>query len=276
VTEQGRRIRIDLAYDGTDFAGWQVQPNQRTVQGTLEEALSRIEANREVRVRGAGRTDAGVHARQQVADALVGTADDDATLLRALRSILPGDARPIALRTTEPDFHARHDAKSKTYRYLLDRSPARDPFLARFASHHPHDLDRAAMDDALARLAGRRDFAGFAGAASEVENTVRDLLEAGYTETEGVGVFTFSADGFLNYMVRNLVGTILEIARGRMTPDRIDEVLASGDRNLAGPTAPARGLCLMHVDYGDEPDLPSQGPSDTLPPGAGANPREES
>jgi tRNA pseudouridine38-40 synthase len=275
VTEQGRRIRIDLAYDGTDFAGWQIQPSQRTVQGTLEEALSRIEGDRAVRVRGAGRTDAGVHARQQVADVLVSTADDDEAVLRALRSILPGDVRPIALRTTRPDFHARHDAKSKTYRYLLDRSPARDPFLVRFASHHPYELDRPAMDEALARLPGRRDFAGFAGAASEVENTVRLLLEASYAESEGVGVFTFSADGFLNYMVRNLVGTILEIARGRVAPGRIDEVLASGDRNLAGPTAPARGLCLMRVDYRDDADLPSMGSSDTLPRGAGASLHEE-
>jgi tRNA pseudouridine38-40 synthase len=274
VTARGRRIRIDLAYDGTDFSGWQIQPDQRTVQGTLEDALRRVEGNRDVRARGAGRTDAGVHARQQVADAWVTTTEGDPALLRSLRSILPDDVRPIALRTVDPGFHARHDATRKTYRYLLDRSPARDPFLARFASHHPYDLDRVAMNDALGRMRGRRDFAGFAGAAGEVEDTVRHLFEASYRETqEGVGVFTFSGNGFLNHMVRNLVGTVLEIARGRMSAARIDEILASGDRALAGPTAAARGLCLMRIDY--EGDLPQSRLSGRVPSGTATDGRGE-
>ena len=278
MTKRGRRVRIDLAYDGTEFAGWQVQPGQRTVQGTVEEALSRIESGRPVRVRAAGRTDAGVHARQQVTDVWLETTHEDAEIASRLRSMLPADVRPLALRTTTPGFHARHDATRKTYRYLLDRSTARDPFLNRFALHYPHTLDRAALDDALARLPGKKDWSGFAGAASEVEDTVRHLYEATYMEpSDAVGVFTFTADGFLTYMIRNLVGTILDIARGRFAPGRIDRVLETGDRTLAGPTAAARGLCLVQVVYAaaappPRPVLPLSIASDTLP---GRNEGEE-
>jgi tRNA pseudouridine38-40 synthase len=257
VSPAERRIRFDLAYDGTEYAGWQTQPGVRTVQETVERAASRISGDRPVRVRGAGRTDAGVHARQQVADASLATRLDDEELLRALRGLLPPDVRPLRVTSVQPDFHARILALSKTYRYRLDRTSCGDPFLARFALHQPRPMDRAALEESLSRLPGRRDWAGFAGAASEVENTVRDLSEASYVEpAPGLGVFTFTADGFLNHMVRNLVGTLLEIARGRFSPDRIDEVLQTGDRRLAGPTAPARGLCLERVRYPDE-DEPS-------------------
>jgi tRNA pseudouridine38-40 synthase len=246
----GRRIRLDLAYDGTDFAGWQVQPGQRTVQGTVEEALSRLGGGVAIAARGAGRTDAGVHARQQVADAWIASRLDDDGLIAALAAIFPPDLRPRAVRTVPADFHARKAAVSKTYRYRLDRSRCGDPLRSRYALHHPYPIDRGAVDEALRWVAGRKDFAGFAGSASVVKTTVRTLSEARYEEAEhDEGVFTFTADGFLNHMVRNLVGTLLEVGRGRFSKARIAEILDSRDRTRAGPTAPAHGLCLDRIIY---------------------------
>ncbi len=247
-----RRIRLDLAYDGTDFAGWQVQPGARTVQGLIEEVLTRLQGGAPARIRGAGRTDAGVHARGQVADGEIGIALDDDGLLRSLRSMLPPDVRPVRLRTVAPSFHSRRDAHSKTYRYLLDRSPQGDPFLARYAMHHPHPLDLGAIDEALGLLPGRRDWSGFAGAACPRGDRVRSVtLATAEALSPEVVAFDFSADGFLNHMVRNIVGTLIEIGRGRFVPERVLEILAAGDRGLAGPTAPAHGLCLMRVEYAE-------------------------
>jgi len=249
-----RRFRIDLAYDGTAFEGWQVQPRGRTVQGVLEQALTRLQGGRVVRVRGAGRTDAGVHARQQVVDCLLETPLAEAELEHALAAMLPEDLRPLRVRVVPDAFHARRDASSKTYRYRLDLSRRGDPLLARYALHHAGPLDLEAMREALALLPGRRDWSGFAGSACTVRDRTRCLTEATYAEgPEGEGWFSFSADGFLTHMVRNLVGTLLEVGRGRFEPGRIGRILAAGDRQLAGPTAPARGLILWEVAYpGDE------------------------
>jgi tRNA pseudouridine38-40 synthase len=250
VSPTRRRVRLDLAYDGTDFSGWQRQPGLRTVQGLLEERLTRIRGGDAVRVRGAGRTDAGVHARGQVADFELDERLDDAQLEQALRSVLPADLRPLRARTVPGDFHARRSARAKTYRYRLDLSSAGDPFLARFALHHPRPLDFARISAGLDRLPGTRDWSGFTGSACEIENRVRtlELAELELPEPHAAWL-TFRADGFLTYMVRNLVGTLLEIGRGRIDPERIEEILDSGNRELAGPTAAARGLCLERVDY---------------------------
>jgi tRNA pseudouridine38-40 synthase len=154
------------------------------------------------------------------------------------------------VRTVDPSFHARNDATSKTYRYWLDRSSCGDPFVSRYALHVPSLGDRDALEAALGKIPGRRDWSGFAGSASEVADSVRHVHEAKYEELgPALAAFTFTADGFLNHMVRNLVGTLLDVARARFRPDRIDEVLASRDRTRAGPTAPARGLCLERVTY---------------------------
>jgi tRNA pseudouridine38-40 synthase len=210
-------------------------------------------------VRGASRTDSGVHARGQVADVEVTTGLDDDALLERLASIFPEDLRPVFVRTVPGSFHSRKDAVAKTYRYWIDRSRHGDPLVARYAAHVPALRDPGAMEAALRLLPGRRDWAGFAGAASEVEDTVRTLEVARYDETSGgLAVFTFRADGFLNHMVRNLVGTLLEVARGRFAPDRVLAVLDSGDRTLAGPTAPARALCLDRVWYADERPLAAE------------------
>ena len=240
-----RRIRLDLAYDGTDYAGWQVQPGQTTIQSVLESTLIRLNGDRPLSVRGAGRTDAGVHARQQVCDFLFDGDANDADLIHALHRMLPDTIRPLELRSVDESFHARKAARAKHYRYRLERSPYGDPTCARYTLHYPYDLDEGALREALTRLPGRRDWSGFTGAACEVEDRVRTLTVAEYS-AEG---FEFAGDGFLTHMVRNLVGTLLEVGRGKRSGEDIDRILRSADRRLAGPTAPAHGLHLWSVRY---------------------------
>lgn len=245
-----RRVRIDLAYDGTDYAGWQLQPGQRTVQGVLEEALTTLQEGRAVRVRGAGRTDSGAHARGQVADALIATRCDDAALVRALDGMLPGDLRPRRVLTVAGDFHAQHDARSKTYRYFVDSSPHGDPWRRRYALSLPRPVDDAAVAAVLPTLLGTRDWSAFTGSACTVVDRVRTLTEARRVSVRPqLTAFVFTADGFLTHMVRNLVGTLLEVGCGRIEPDRVGHILESRDRRRAGPTAPAHGLCLARVVY---------------------------
>ena len=251
-----RRLRIDLAYDGTDYSGWQFQTRERTVQGTLERVLTRLQGGEPARASGAGRTDAGVHARQQVVDTLLRSRLDDADLHHALRRMLPRDVRPVALRTVSDSFDARCNAVLKTYRYRLDLSRDGDPFLARYAMHHRAALDFDAIKDALRRFRGRRDWSAMAGAACDKDDRVRDLTVA-RVDVDGPDEawFTFTADGFVTHMVRNLVGTLLEIGRGRIAAESLDGILASGDRRQAGPTAPPRALVLWSVRYpGDPPE----------------------
>jgi tRNA pseudouridine38-40 synthase len=252
LTGSVRRCRLDLAYDGTGYAGWQVQPGQKTIQGVLEQALTRLEGDEPVRVRGAGRTDAGTHARGQVADFLLSSGLELDELAYSLRRMLPDEIRPLAVEVVEDTFNARKDALRKCYRYRLDRSSFGDPFLARYALHHRMEMDRDALGDALLRLPGRMDWTGFASSKCTVKNRVRIMHEARYDEQDGgEGWFTFTAEGFLTHMVRNIVGTLLEISEGRYGPSRIDEILDSCDRGLAGPTVPAKGLYLWRVDYGE-------------------------
>jgi len=253
VSAEPRRIRLDLAYDGTGFAGWQLQPGVRTVQGDLEAALSRLQGERPVRIRGAGRTDAGVHARAQVADCEIETELDDDDIGYALRRILPVDLRPCRVRTVSKDFHARNSARSKTYAYHLDVSAAGDPFRARYALHQPRPLDRDALEEALNRLPGRRDWSGFVGTLNGLRNTVRELTAVSVsTPSDSELVLRFTADGFLYHMVRNLVGTLLEVGLGRREPDHVLHVLARRDRTLGGPTAAPHGLFLESVLYDED------------------------
>jgi tRNA pseudouridine38-40 synthase len=256
-----RRVRIDLAYDGTAYAGWQVQPGLKTVQGVVEDVVGRLHGGRAVRIRGAGRTDSGAHARGQVADVTVATRTDDTLLLRALARMLPPDIRPRRVLTVSDAFHAQHDANSKTYRYLVDTQPCGDPWLGRYALSFPFTLDRAAVDAGLLLLPGTRDWSGFTGSACTVDDRVRTMSEARFIALRpGLMAFSFTADGFLTHMVRNLVGTLLAIGRGTFGAERIAEVLATGDRRRAGPTAPAHGLCLQRIVY----DESSGGPSGDL------------
>lgn len=250
MSETPRRIRLELAYDGTDFAGWQIQPGQRTVQGVLQATLARLQGGRQVTLRGAGRTDSGAHARRQVADCEIGTRLDDADLRYRLRRMLPKDLRVLDVRSVASGFHSRRDALGKTYRYQLDLTGHGDPFRRRFALHHPWPTDRDALEAGLSLLPGHRDWSGFAAAACRVDGRVRHLTEASFRQvSEEQAWFAFTADGFLTHMVRNLVGLLLEIGRGRSVPARIGEVLDSRDRRRGGPTAPARGLHLWEVRY---------------------------
>jgi tRNA pseudouridine38-40 synthase len=185
-----------------------------------------------------------------VADCELHTERSESEVEQALRSMLPGDLRPLRVSRAAPEFDARRDARSKTYRYRLDRTRHGDPFRRRFALHWPHALDAARLHAALAGLPGRRDWSGFAAATCEIEQRVRTLSVARYEEPAAdEAALVFSADGFLTHMVRNLVGTLLAIASGRMPVERVPEILAGGDRTRAGPTAAARGLLLERIEY---------------------------
>ncbi|MCP3982365.1 MAG: tRNA pseudouridine(38-40) synthase TruA [bacterium] len=252
MTRPPRRVRIDLSYDGTEFAGFQFQPRHRTVQGVLEQALSRIQGDRPLRVQASGRTDAGVHARRQVAACFLASRYDDRQVAHSLRALLPDDVRVEGVRTVDEGFDPRRGARSKTYRYMLDRTPHGDVFRARFALHYPREMDVEPMKHVLGLLLGRHDFAGFAGSAGNVETTVRTMTEARFVESgRDAAQFVFSANGFLNHMVRILVGALLEVAQGVIAPAELKRILDSGERDLKWTTAPAHGLCLWEVEYED-------------------------
>jgi len=242
--------RVVLEYDGTDFEGWQVQPGARTVQGTLHEAFARLARGGPVAIFGAGRTDAGVHAEGQVASVRAATRLGADALHRALDALLPRD---LAVRSIEPApaaFHARRDARSKLYRYRLWTGAARSPLRERYALRVRPPLDLAAMERAAAALVGTHDFASFRAAGGAGRSSVRTLARAAWRgELGGELCFEVEGNGFLRHMVRNLVGTLLEVGRGRCSPESIPELLAARDRSRAGPTAPPHGLTLVRVDY---------------------------
>ncbi|RIL07055.1 MAG: tRNA pseudouridine(38-40) synthase TruA [Proteobacteria bacterium] len=247
-------LRLVVEYDGTDFEGWQRQPRgARTVQGALEAAIAAV-TGCSAGVHGAGRTDAGVHAQGQVANVQLATRLAAPELRRALNAVLPRDVAVVRADVVGDAFHARRDALSKLYVYRLWTGVARSPLRDRTSLwvRAPHDL--VAMREAAAALQGTHDFASFQGAGSAARSTVRTLARAELRGVWGGEVeLAFEGPGFLRHMVRNLVGTLLDVGRGRLRPDRIADVLAARDRAAAGPTAPARGLVLVRVRYGDFP-----------------------
>lgn len=245
------RYRFTLEYDGTEFEGWQRQaPGHRTVQGALEDALARV-TGAFAPVAGAGRTDAGVHAEGQVASAELRTRLAPAELWRALNAVLPVDLAVVGLELAAPGFHARRDACAKLYRYRVWNGPSRSPLRERRALRVAGRLDVTAMARAAAPLRGRHDFSSFQAAGSHARSPVRTLFAA---EIRGVAggelEFELLGDGFLRHMVRNVVGTLLEVGRGRRAAETLAGVLAARDRAAAGPTAAAHGLTLMEVRYG--------------------------
>lgn len=249
--ERGTRtFRLTLEYDGADFHGWQVQPGERrTVQGALEHALARVVHER-ARVTGAGRTDAGVHAEGQVASVRLATELEPAALRRALNGVLPADVAVVALSVERDDFHACHDARGKRYRYRLWNAPDRSPLRRRRALCLQRPLDLAALRAAAADLVGTHDFAAFQAAGSSVQGTVRTLHRLDVEGEAGAAVdLVFDGSGFLRHMVRNVVGTLLEVANGRRDPGGMPALLAAADRRRAGPTAPAHPLTLEEVYY---------------------------
>jgi tRNA pseudouridine38-40 synthase len=233
-----------VAYDGTEYAGFQVQPNAPTVQGELERVLAEI-CGEPVRITGAGRTDAGVHATGQVIDFRTASALDGSTMERGVNALLAEDIAISGLEPAGETFHSRFSATGRTYEYRIRNAPARDPLERRREQWLPVTLDRAAMREASARLVGRHDFAAFAAGVSG-ERTVRRAV---WSEEGTILRFEIEADAFLRGMVRGIVGTLLWVGRGKTSTDRFAEVLRSGDRAQAGPSAPAQGLCLIKVDY---------------------------
>ncbi|MEE9607179.1 MAG: tRNA pseudouridine(38-40) synthase TruA [Myxococcota bacterium] len=243
-------FRLTLEYDGSDFQGWQVQPvGRRTVQGALETALARI-SGQPVRAIGAGRTDAGVHAEGQVASFRSDASPEGDALRRALNGVLPRDVAVLAAERAPEGFHARRDARSKLYRYRIWNGPTRSPLRARYALGCQRPLDLAAMRRAASDLLGRHDFASFQATGSSVRTTHRTLTRCEVAGEAGDEVRVWvEGDGFLRHMVRSLVGTLLEVGRGRRPADCMTAILAVGDRRAAGPTAPAAALSLVRVSY---------------------------
>jgi tRNA pseudouridine38-40 synthase len=245
-----RLFKLTIAYDGTDFIGWQRQAAGTSIQGLLEDALSELDG-RPVAVTGAGRTDAGVHARGQVATAALDRDIDAASVVRAVNIRLPPTVRILEASVAPDGFHARFDARLKTYRYRIWNADVMSPFERSFAWHVPMKLDTEAMNEAAAMLCGTHDFAAFQGTGSDTQTTVRTVLGSAVAREPGAPLVLYDAagEGFLRHMVRNVVGTLVEIGRGRYPPAWIGEVVASRERTAAGPTAPAHGLFLMGVSY---------------------------
>jgi len=251
--------KLVLAYDGTDFYGWQVQPGLVTVQGELRDALARV-TGEEVLPQGSGRTDAGVHALGQVATFSLAAPIPEANLARALNRTLPASIRVLSAARVESDFHARHSAQAKTYEYRIFRGEVCPPWQARYVYALPAPLDVDAMQRAAARVCGEHDFLSFA--ARDPDRGERDgnvtagdsvrFLHASQWLQEPASqllVYLVRGNGFLHHMVRNLVGTFLEVGRGNLRETEIPAILEARSRERAGPTAPARGLFLVQVDY---------------------------
>ena len=243
-------FRFTLEYDGAGFAGWQAQAgDQRTVQDEFESAIEQLTGQR-LRVAASGRTDAGVHALGQVVSASIETELPPAALQRALNHILPADLAVVSADLAADDFHARYSAIGKLYCYRVWNDPIRSPLRAARAHWVPRQLDIPAMSKAAEAFVGRHDFAALQAAGSEVESTVRTLERVEIErEPSGELVFWVEGDGFLRHMVRNLVGTLLEVGSGQRSIESMAELLASEDRRQAGPTAPALALTLVRVFY---------------------------
>jgi tRNA pseudouridine38-40 synthase len=255
--------KLTLAYDGSDYSGWQIQPCEPTIQGELQAALGRICGETPL-PQGSGRTDAGVHALGQVASIALRAPIPAGNLLRALNKTLPEAIRILEARPVADAFHARHSAVAKTYEYRIFRGAICPPTLARFVHSCTWKLDRALLNEAAAAVMGEHDFTSFAATdadaaqrASAVEtepSAIRRIFvsrwEDDSPETGALLIYRVRGNGFLHHMVRNLVGTMLEIGRGQVSAGSMTQILAAKKRSVAGPTAPARGLFLHSVEYG--------------------------
>jgi tRNA pseudouridine38-40 synthase len=259
-----RNIRLTIAYDGTDFSGWQRQPTLPTIQGVLESALETI-LGEKAALKGAGRTDSGVHAANQVANFKSSCSIPCPNLVKALNDRLPSSVRVKEADEVPLSFHARFDVVSKTYRYRTLLSPIASPFIARFVYHHPHSLDRQAMSEAARHFEGEHDFTSFA-ASEGIRSGPEDKKEGPVRVTKNnfrrihssrlvwrpkpaLLIYDVRGNGFLHHMVRNIVGTLIEVGRGALKPSDMPAILTARDRTLAGPTAPAQGLCLWKIEY---------------------------
>ena len=261
-----KNIRLIIAYDGTDFHGWQRQPDLPTVQECLEAAIQKLVVE-PVELWGSGRTDAGAHASRQVANFKTASPIPCANLLKALNDLLPPTVRVRDAREVPDGFHARYDARSKTYRYRVLEAPVCPPFIWRFVCHHPYPLDHRSMAEAARLVEGQHDFTSFAASpahaaegdaeakSDDARSTVRTMARTIFSSRllwrprTSLLIYEVRGNGFLHHMVRNIVGTLLEVGRGKLAPEDVLRIVEARDRTLAGPTAPARGLCLVKVEY---------------------------
>ena len=253
-----RNIRLLIAYDGADFHGWQRQPHARSIQEELEAKIAQITGSR-VALHASGRTDAGVHASGQVANFRTECPIPCEGLVKALNDVLPPAIRVRHAEDVPASFHARYRAKSKTYRYRILQTAICPPFLARYVYHHPYPLDWCGMAKAARLFEGEHDFTSFAGDDRSEEairkdsehSNVRRIFSSRLELREKLALLVYEVrgSGFLHHMVRNIVGTLLEVGSGKRSPEDIPAILEARDRSKAGPTAPANGLCLVKVEY---------------------------
>ena len=248
-----RYLKLTIAYDGTDFHGWQIQSGKPTIQGEIVSVLRRL-TQENVAIHGAGRTDAGVHAVGQVASFRTRSALSAPDLQRALNALLPPAIRIAAVEETGPDFNARWSALAKTYRYRLYRGKVVPPMIWRYVLHYPFPLDEERMREAAGRFVGSHDFAAFAASTGSEDDdrersTVREVYSTGLLREAEELVFTVRGRSFLRYMVRKMTGTLLDVGRGRLAPEDLERLFASRDRSKSGPTVPAQGLCMVSVEY---------------------------
>lgn len=246
-----QRYRVTIAYDGTDFAGFQVQPNQRTVQGTLEKALTKMSKGAYIQVYGSGRTDAGVHATGQVVHFDYPGQLPAVSMLRALNSLLPLDMEVVDSQLADDDFHARFSTVGKRYMYRVDLGHYTNPFKRRYTGHYPYPIDVERIQAALPDVMGTHDYTSFAASGGVIKDKVRTIYDATvvFSESENELVFEFYGNGFLYNMVRILVGTLLEIGNGRRDVHDFLRLYEVKDRQQARSTAPASGLYLKKVYY---------------------------
>ena len=249
-----RNLKLVLAYDGSEFSGWQVQPDAATIQGTLASAIGRVTGEK-VLPQGSGRTDAGVHALDQVATFSTESPIPTENLVKALNDILPAAIRVLEVGEAAADFHARKSARAKTYRYRMYRGTICPPFLARYVWHYPYPLDEDAMRAAAGLVVGEHDFTSFAALdpergrdEGEVTN-VRHIFRSSWQRDGDELVYSVRGSGFLHHMVRNLVGTFVLVGKGTLKASDIERILEARNRSAAGATAPASGLYLVGVEY---------------------------
>jgi len=243
-----RRIKLTLEYNGARYHGWQVQPDTVTIQGTVEASLTRITDN-PVRLHAAGRTDAGVHALAQVVHFDTPSSLSPGDLQRGLNCLLPDDIVVRDAAEVTLDFHAQYTARQKTYAYIVYNHPLRSAFRAPYAWHVRKPLDVAAMREAASALVGQHDFSAFRASSCTARSSIRYLERLAVKQRAEQLFFVLRANGFLQHMVRNIVGTLVVIGQGKMAPHHMHDILQSRQRQLAGPTAPPQGLYLLRVHY---------------------------
>ena len=250
-----RNLKLILSYDGSEFSGWQVQPDAVTVQGTLASAIGRITGEKVV-PQGSGRTDAGVHALAQVVTFVTESSVPTENFLKALNDILPPSIRLMDVTEMPVGFHARHSARAKTYRYRIHRAPICPPFVARYVWHYPYPLNENAMAEAAALVIGEKDFTSFAAVDPEKNvshedprSNMRTIFSSSWERCGEEFTYTVRGSGFLHHMVRNLVGTFILVGKETLQVHDIARIVEARNRSAAGATAPGNGLYLVNVEY---------------------------